>query len=400
MKLDLARELSQASSTKIVLCVLDGLGGLARSSSGKTELEEAHTPNLDQLAGESEIGATIPVGIGITPGSGPGHLALFGYDPLEFDIGRGVLEATGIEFQLGPNDVAARGNFCTLDSNGEIIDRRAGRIESNRSKKIVELLRSVEIEGVDLYVEPVREHRFVLVLRGEGLGEYVSTTDPQIEGAKPISAQGMDSASKKTAEYVNAFVSAANDLLAESGEKQANGLVLRGFAKVPLLPQLDDIWKLRCAALAVYPMYRGLASLAGMETLACPGGMAEQLAVARDRWDDFDYFFIHYKKTDAAGEDGDFEAKVQSLEEFDKSVPAIRELGADVLMIAGDHSTPAVLAGHSWHPVPFLLNSAHTLGKVGFSEDSCRLGALGTFSATEVLPLAMAHAGKLQKYGA
>jgi len=400
MKLDLARELSQVSSTKIVLCVLDGLGGLARSSSGKTELEEAHTPNLDQLAGESEIGSTIPVGIGITPGSGPGHLALFGYDPLEFDIGRGVLEATGIEFQLGPNDVAARGNFCTLDSNGEIIDRRAGRIESNRSKQIVELLRSVEIEGVDLYVEPVREHRFVLVLKGEGLGEYVSTTDPQIEGAKPIPAQGMDSASKKTAEYVNTFVAAANDLLAESGEKQANGLVLRGFAKVPLLPQLDDIWKLRCAALAVYPMYRGLASLAGMETLACPGGMAEQLAVARDRWDDFDYFFIHYKKTDAAGEDGDFEAKVQSLEEFDKSVPAIRELGADVLMIAGDHSTPAVLAGHSWHPVPFLLNSAHTSGKVGFSEDSCRLGALGTFSATEVLPLAMAHAGKLQKYGA
>ena len=400
MKLDLARELSQASSTKIVLCVLDGLGGLARSSSGKTELEEAHTPNLDQLAGESEIGSTIPVGIGISPASGPGHLALVGYDPLEFDIGRGVLEATGIEFQLGPNDVAARGNFCTLDSNGEIIDRRAGRIESNRSKQIVELLRSVEIEGVDLYVEPVREQRFVLVLKGEGLGEYVSTTDPQIEGAKPIPAEGTDPASKKTAEYVNTFVAAANDLLAESGEKQANGLVLRGFAKVPLLPQLDDIWKLRCAALAVYPMYRGLASLAGMETLACPGGMAEQLAVARDRWDDFDYFFIHYKKTDAAGEDGDFEAKVQSLEEFDKSVPAIRELGADVLMIAGDHSTPAVLAGHSWHPVPFLLNSAHTSGKVGFSEDSCRLGALGTFSATEVLPLAMAHAGKLQKYGA
>ena len=208
MKLDLARELSQTSSTKIVLCVLDGLGGLARSSSGKTELEEANIPNLDQLAAESELGATMPVGVGITPGSGPGHLALFGYDPLEFDIGRGVLEATGIEFQLGPNDVAARGNFCTLDPNGEIIDRRAGRIESNRSSKIVELLRTIQIEGVDLYVEPVREHRFVLVLRGDGLGEYVSNTDPQIEGAKPIPAKGKDPASKRTAEYVNTFVSA------------------------------------------------------------------------------------------------------------------------------------------------------------------------------------------------
>ncbi|HCV00465.1 MAG: phosphoglycerate mutase [Dehalococcoidia bacterium] len=400
MDLDLAAKLQQPAHSKIVLCVLDGLGGLARSETERSELEESDTPNLDRLTETSDVGLTMPVGVGITPGSGPGHLALFGYDPYRFDIGRGVLEAVGIDFELGPDDVAARGNFCTLDADGNISDRRAGRIASEKSAAIVERLQAIEIEGVELFIEPVREHRFVFVLRGSGLGEDVTTTDPQSEGVPPVFAKGTDSASERTASYVNEFVVKAAEMLAD--EPVANGLTLRGFATYPALPQMREIWGLRAAALAVYPMYRGLAKLAGMSALACPGGMEEQLSVAREYWDKFDYFFIHYKKTDAAGEDGDFAAKVRALEEFDKHVPSLAGLGADVLMIAGDHSTPASMAAHSWHPVPFLLNSPFTRGGSvqHLTESECLGGSLGIFPAVEALPLAMAHAGRLKKYGA
>ena len=400
MDLDLAAKLQQPAESKVVLCVLDGLGGLARAETERSELEQSDTPNLDRLTETSDVGLTIPVGLGITPGSGPGHLALFGYDPYRFDIGRGVLEAVGIDFELGPDDVAARGNFCTLDSDGAISDRRAGRIASEKAAAIVERLRPIELEGAEVFVEPVREHRFVLVLRAPGLGEDVTTTDPQREGVPPIPATGADPASERTAALVNEFVASARELLAD--EEEANGLTLRGFAKYPSLPQIEDVWGLRAAALAVYPMYRGLAKLAGMRALACPGGMEEQLAVARERWDEFDYFFIHYKKTDAAGEDGDFIAKVRALEEFDTHVPGLTDLGADVLMVAGDHSTPALMAAHSWHPVPFLLNSPLARGGSvqHFTERECLGGSLGIFPAVEAMPLAMAHAGRLQKYGA
>ncbi len=400
MDLDLAAKLQQPAESKVVLCVLDGLGGMARPETERSELEQSDTPNLDRLTETSDVGLTIPVGIGITPGSGPGHLSLFGYDPYRFDIGRGVLEAVGIDFELGPDDVAARGNFCTLDADGNVSDRRAGRIASELSEAIVERLRAVELDGAEVFVEPVREHRFVLVLRAPGLGEDVSTTDPQREGVAPLPAQGADPASERTAALVNEFVAKAGALLAE--EEAANGLTLRGFATYPALPQIEDVWGLRAAALAVYPMYRGLAKLAGMRALACPGGMEEQLAVARERWDEFDYFFIHYKKTDAAGEDGDFIAKVRALEEFDTHVPGLTDLGADVLMIAGDHSTPALMAAHSWHPVPFLLHSGVARGGSvqHFTERECLGGSLGIFPAVEAMPLAMAHAGRLQKYGA
>ncbi len=400
MDLDLAAKLQQPAESKVVLCVLDGLGGMARPETERSELEQSDTPNLDRLTETSDVGLTIPVGIGITPGSGPGHLSLFGYDPYRFDIGRGVLEAVGIDFELGPDDVAARGNFCTLDADGNVSDRRAGRIASELSAAIVERLRTIELDGAELFVEPVREHRFVLVLRTPGLGEDVSTTDPQREGVPPIPAEGGDPASERTAALVNEFVAKAAELLAE--EEAANGLTLRGFATYPALPQIEDVWGLRAAALAVYPMYRGLAKLAGMRALACPGGMEEQLAVARERWDEFDYFFIHYKKTDAAGEDGDFIAKVRALEEFDTHIPGLTDLGADVLMIAGDHSTPALMAAHSWHPVPFLLHSAVARGGSvqHFTERECLGGSLGIFPAVEAMPLAMAHAGRLQKYGA
>ena len=400
MDLELAAKLHQPAESKVVLCVLDGLGGLARPETERSELEQSDTPNLDRLTETSDVGLTMPVGMGITPGSGPGHLSLFGYDPYRFDIGRGVLEAVGIDFELGPDDVAARGNLCTLDADGNISDRRAGRIASELSAPIVERLRAIEIDGAEVLVEPVRDYRFVLVLRAPGLGEDVTTTDPQREGVPPVPAEGGDPASERTAALVNEFVAKAGELLAD--EEVANGLTLRGFATYPSLPQLEDVWGLRAAALAVYPMYRGLAKLAGMRALACPGGMEEQLAVARERWDEFDYFFIHYKKTDAAGEDGDFIAKVHALEEFDTHVPGITDLGADVLMVAGDHSTPALMAAHSWHPVPFLLNSPFARGGSvqHFTERECLSGSLGIFPAVEAMPLAMAHAGRLQKYGA
>ena len=400
MDLELAAKLRQPAESQIILCVLDGLGGLARPETERSELEQSDTPNLDRLTETSDVGLTVPVGMGVTPGSGPGHLALFGYDPYRFDIGRGALEAVGVDFELGPDDVAARGNLCTLDEHGAISDRRAGRLASEKAAAIVERLRAIELDGAELFVEPVREHRFVLVLRAPGLGEDVSATDPQREGVPPLAAVGAGPAGERTAALVNEFVAKAGALLAE--EDAANGLTLRGFATYPSLPRIEDVWGLRAAALAVYPMYRGLARLAGMRALACPGGMEEQIAVARERWDEFDYFFIHYKQTDAAGEDGDFAAKVRALEAFDAYVPGLVDLGADVLMVAGDHSTPARMAVHSWHPVPFLLNSPYARGGgvQHFTERECLGGSLGVFPAVEVMPLAMAHAGRLQKYGA
>jgi 2,3-bisphosphoglycerate-independent phosphoglycerate mutase len=366
----------------------------------RSELEQANCPNLDRLATRSEVGLTTPVGLGITPGSGPGHLALFGYDPYVYDIGRGVLEAVGIDFELTPTDVAARGNFCTLDMDRKITDRRAGRVDTETSAALVERLRSIKLPGVELFLEPVREHRFVLVLRGEGLGDQVTTTDPQVTGVTPLTAQGAGEDSQNTAALVNEFVLRAEDLLRD--QPHANGLTLRGFAKYPTLPDFTGTWALRAAALAVYPMYRGLAKLAGMDPLACPGGLEEQLAVMKQRWDDYDYFFLHYKKTDAAGEDGEFERKAHAVEEFDAWLPGLLDLGPDVLMIAGDHSTPALMAAHSWHPVPFLLHSKYCRqgGAENFNEAECLKGSLGIFPAVEAMPLAMAHAMRLEKYGA
>jgi 2,3-bisphosphoglycerate-independent phosphoglycerate mutase len=398
--LSLARRLSQPNSTKIILCVLDGLGGLAREATLRSELEQADIPNLDRLAKHAEVGLSVPVGAGITPGSGPGHLALFGYDPFTYDIGRGVLEAVGIDFDLGPDDVAARGNFCTLDADGNITDRRAGRVDTDIAAKLVDRLRDIKLPGVEVFLEPVREHRFVLVLRGANLDDRVSGTDPQRTGVPALGATALAPEAQGTALLINQFIEQAVALLKD--QVQANGLMLRGFAKYPSLPNFTETWGVRAAALAVYPMYRGLAKLAGMDALACPGGMPEQIRVIRERWDDYDYFFVHYKKTDAAGEDGDFERKVQALVEFDGYLPELLGLGADVLMLAGDHSTPALMAAHSWHPVPFMLHS--NFGREGnqsaFNEQECLKGSLGIFPAVDVMPLAMAHAMRLQKYGA
>jgi 2,3-bisphosphoglycerate-independent phosphoglycerate mutase len=401
--LDLARQLAIPNDTKILLVVIDGLGGLPHAETRRSELEAANTPHLDRLAGESSCGLTIPVGYGITPGSGPGHLALFGYDPLRYTVGRGVLEALGIDFDLQPSDVAARGNFCTLDGEGRIIDRRAGRIATEEMAKLCDELRRIELPGVQVFVEPVREHRFVLVLRPEGrtkLSDQVADTDPQREGATPLPARALDAKAKATAALVDSFAEQARTMLAD--KEPANGLTLRGFASQPTMPSFPEVFGLRAGAIAVYPMYRGLAKLVGMTVLKTGSMFDDEIATLREHWNDFDFLFIHYKPADSAGEDGDFERKMQALEDFDHALPQLIELKPDVLMIAGDHSTPAVVAGHSWHAVPFLLHadSARQDHVDSFDEQSCRLGSLGVFPAVEVMALAMAHAQRFAKYGA
>ena len=401
MDLALAQELSQEAETKIVLFVMDGLGGLPHPVTGRTELEAAYTPHLDRLAKESVCGLTVPVAPGVTPGSGPGHLALFGYDPLVYNVGRGVLEAAGIDFDLQPSDVAARGNLCTIDDDGLITDRRAGRIGSERSEELVAGLREISLGGgVEALVEPVREHRFVLVLRGEGLSDEVTDTDPQKVGVKALTSLGATKDGKATAKLVKEWVSGAQTYLAD--KSPANMLLLRGFAKRPDWPQMADVFKMRTAAVAHYPMYRGLAKLVGMEALTVGPTLEDSFAVLRENWDRFDYFFVHYKHTDAAGEDGDYDRKVEKIEEVDAAIRTLVEMEPDVLMVTGDHSTPATMAAHSWHSVPFMLHSkwARADSCDNFNEPALVTGSLGIFPAKESLPLAMAHAGRLRKYGA
>lgn len=396
----LLRQITVPGETKVVLLVMDGLGGLPRPTTGKSEMEEANLPNLDRLAAEGACGLTYPVGIGITPGSGPGHLALFGYDPIRYDIGRGVLEATGIDFDLESSDVAARGNFCTVDEHGILTDRRAGRIPTEESTKLVELLRTIKLPGVEALVEPVREHRFVLVLRGEGLSDKLSGTDPNREGVPTLPVVPLDGEALPSANLLNAWIAEARQLLA--GRDRANMLMVRGFAKTPTLPSMKELFKLNTAAVAIYPMYRGLAKLVGMQTLEPGASFAEEIAAIKRHWNEYDFFFLHFKGTDAAGEDGDFDRKVAALEQVDREIPALVDLGADVLMIGGDHSTPAVMAAHSWHPVPFLLSGRYIRTDLAeaFDERECMRGSLGVFPAQEALPLALAHAGRLTKYGA
>ncbi len=400
MDLDLARKLSVAGESKIVLFVIDGLGGLPHPETGRTEMETADLPNLDALAKESVCGFTLPVAPGVTPGSGPGHTALFGYDPLKYSIGRGVLEAAGIDFDLRPQDIAARGNFASVDGKGVITDRRAGRITSEACVELCEELRKIRLDGVELFVEPVREYRFVLVMRGDGLSDAVADTDPQREGEEPLAARATAPEGEATAQLVNRFVEEAKRILHD--RSQANMLLLRGFARRPDWPSMSEVFKLRPAAVAHYPMYRGLAKLVGMEALPAGPALDDCIATVRKNWRRFDYFFVHYKYTDTAGEDGDFERKVAKLEEADAAIPALLALGADVLMVTGDHSTPAVMAAHSWHPVPFLMRAPLTRadGCDAFNEVALQKGSLGTFPAVEAMPLAMAHAGRLTKYGA
>jgi 2,3-bisphosphoglycerate-independent phosphoglycerate mutase len=395
------QRLTEANDTKIVLLILDGLGGLPLTPDGLTELETAKRPNMNALARRSSLGLTIPVAPGITAGSGPGHLAIFGYDPIEHEIGRGALEALGIEFDLRPDDVAARGNFCTLASDGTIIDRRAGRLATPEAMRLAKILNTIEVEGAQIFVESVKEHRFALVLRGEGLGANVTETDPLKTGVAPVVIEGRDPASQKTAAIVSAFVIKANAVLAE--ESPANGILLRGFDKLPVLPTYQQVFKLNPAAIAINGMYKGVARLVGMQILPVIGSsIADEISTLEHYWNDYDFFYIHIKQTDTAGEDGDFERKVRVIEEVDALLPRITALNPDVLIISGDHSSPALLKFHSWHPVPTLLYSPHARpdGITEFGERACQRGSLGILPAKHILPIALAHAHRLAKYGA
>jgi 2,3-bisphosphoglycerate-independent phosphoglycerate mutase len=402
--LELIAPLVVQNTTKIVVLSLDGLGGLPRPETGRSELETARLPNLSALATEAACGLVRHVAPGITPGSGPGHLGLFGYDPLRYQVGRGVLEALGIEFDLRPGDVAARGNFCTVDGSGRITDRRAGRIPTEVCVRLTERLRTIRLPGVELFVEPVKEHRFVLVLRGRGKGGglsgRLSETDPQALGRAPLPVKPLEPRAKATAQRVNAFVAGARRRLADA--VPANMVLLRGFDQLPTLPRFPKVFGLRSAAIAAYPMYRGLAKLVGMEVLKTGGTFGEELRTLREHWDAYDFFFVHYKDTDKAGEDGDFGAKVAALERLDAVIPDIRALKPDVLVVTGDHATPSVLAAHGWQPVPVLLWSRYCGADpvTAFTERACAAGSLAVLPSHHLMPLVMANALRLTKFGA
>lgn len=400
MDLELISSLVAPNSTKIVLLSLDGLGGVPHPSTGRSELETARIPNLDELANRSACGLIRHVGPGIIPGSGPGHLGLFGYDPLRYSVGRGVLEALGIDFELQAGDVAARGNFCTVDGSGTIIDRRAGRISTDLCVALCRRLDRPSLDGVECLVEPVKEHRFVLVLRGNSLSGKLSDTDPQALGVAPLPARSLAAEAKHTATVVNRFIERAQVALADAAP--ANMILLRGFDQRPDLPPFPKVFGLKAAAIAAYPMYRGLSRLVGMEALKTGATFADEVATLRQQWEQYDYFFLHYKETDKAGEDGDFDAKVSAIERLDAFIPEILALRPDVFVVTGDHATPALLKGHSWHPVPVLLWSRHCGADpvARFTERECSAGSLGTFPAQDLMPLVLANALRLTKFGA
>jgi 2,3-bisphosphoglycerate-independent phosphoglycerate mutase len=398
--LDVIAPLVVDNATKIVLLSLDGLGGLPRPETGKSELETARLPNLDALAARGACGLIRHVAPGITPGSGPGHLGLFGYDPLFYQVGRGVLEALGIEFELRPGDVAARGNFCTVDDRGLITDRRAGRISTDLCIRLTDRLREIRVPGAELFVEPVKEYRFVLVLRGGGLSGALSETDPQATGKPPLPVRALNAEARSTADVVNSFVTQARRVLAN--EAPANMILLRGFDQLPDLPRFPEVFQLRAAAVAAYPMYRGLARLVGMEILKTGAGFADEIVTLRQHWDSYDFFFLHYKDTDKAGEDGDFDAKVAALERLDAFIPEIAARQPDVMVVTGDHATPSILAGHGWQPVPVVLASRYSGADPvsAFNERACAAGTLGVMPAQHLMPLVLANALRLTKFGA
>jgi 2,3-bisphosphoglycerate-independent phosphoglycerate mutase len=381
------------------MIVIDGLGGLPRKN--LTELEFAHTPNLDSLASRSICGLLQLVGPGISPGSGPGHLALFGYDPLKYTVGRGVLSALGIDFELGTKDIAARGNFCTLDSNGFITDRRAGRIPSDKNKELCFLLQEIELPDIQIFVETVKDYRFLLVLRGEDLCDEISDTDPQAVGKKPLPPKPLSQKARRTAGLIESFLNQAREIL--EGHHPANMILLRGFSKKPEWPSIKEVFGLKSAAIANYPMYRGLARLIGMDILKTGDSIRDEFKTLKRHFEDFDFFYLHVKKSDSAGEDGDFKAKVDIIQEVDKQIPELLELNPDVIIVTGDHSTPSLLKSHSWHPVPVLLSSKYCRSDdvKEFGERACMKGGLGPrFPAEDLMVLALANANRLKKYGA
>ena len=404
MNADVWKDLIVKNNSKIVYLIMDGLGGLPNPGGDKTELETAKTPNLDLYAKEGISGLLDPIYPGFTPGSGPAHLALFGYEPVEFNIGRGVLSALGVDFELTGRDVAARLNFCTIDEVGKVTDRRAGRIPTEKNKELCEKIKkSVKLPAeVDYFLETESEHRAVLVLRGDGLGGSINDTDPQETGKASFEPEGEDEASKKSAKYIRDFLKQVKEVLKD--DNPANFILARGFAKHEDFPSMEQRYGLRSVAIAQYPMYRGLARLVGMTVLPVPKDFDEMYQQLKDNYDKYDFFFIHFKKTDSYGEDGNFDAKVKMIETVDTWSAKLRELSPEVLVVTGDHSTPSVLKSHSWHPVPALLWSAKGYSRADevtqFGEKYCRQGYLGRMPMKNVLLIAMANAERFKKFGA
>ena len=402
MDLGFIQKLIKQNKTKIVFLVMDGIGGLEDDEHNKTELEAAHTPHLDKLASEGICGLQTPVHAGITPGSGPGHLGVFGYNPITYQVGRGVLAANGIGFELKEGDVAARGNFCTINEQGEVTDRRAGRIPTEQNRHLCSLLNEkVSIPNIDVFIETVKEHRFLVVFRGESLSGHIKDTDPQEIGKKPLNPVVMKSDAEDTAGIVRQFISQAREILKE--QHPANMVLLRGFSQKPCWPQMPVCFGLKSAAIAAYPMYRGVAKLIGMDVLDTGESIAEEFDTLEKYWDEYDFFYLHVKKTDSHGEDGNFEKKKAVIEELDELIPRLRNLHPDVIVVTGDHSTPSKLKMHSWHPVPVCLWSAFCRRDdvKSFGERAFMKGGLGThFPAEDIMVLALANANRLEKFGA
>jgi 2,3-bisphosphoglycerate-independent phosphoglycerate mutase len=396
------KELVIPGTAKIVFLILDGLGGIQMEEKGGTELQVAHTPNLDRLAEVASCGLLDPVGPGITPGSGPAHFALFGYDPFEYNIGRGILEATGIDFPLTELDVVARMNFATVDQAGRVVDRRAGRIATEINQRICrKLSQELQVgEGVKVMVEPVKEHRAILVLRGEGLRGEIQDTDPERDGVPPLDPKAAVPEAERTASLVGNIVAQTRKIL--SAEPKANMVLLRGFAKHTQYPSMKERYGLHSLAIATYPMYRGISRLVGMTVQTEVHNLKEEFQALTDHFSEYDFFYLHVKQTDSRGEDGNFDAKVAVIEEVDQYLPQVLALKPDVLVVTGDHSTPAKMAGHSWHPLPLILHSKYCLidAVKKFDEVSCLGGALGRMRSVDLMPLALANARRLTKFGA
>lgn len=400
-RLQMLKSLAVENSTKIVLLVLDGLGGIP-STGGLTELEAASKPNLDMIASRGEMGLLEMVDVGITPGSGPGHLSLFGYDPREHFIGRGILETLGAGAVVLPGEICARGNFCLWGDGDVILDRRAGRIDTDTSSRLVERLSTSisDVEGVKVRFYPGMEHRFAVALSGEGLNDRVTDADPQFDGAAMVWSRPTEPLGTRTANVINALIRKVREAL--FSEKKASGCLLRGVSGTPEIPLLPELYRIRPAAVATYPMYKGLARIVGMDVVEAGKTVESLFQAVKREWDSYDFFFVHVKYTDSRGEDGDFEAKREVIERVDRIVPEILSLEPDVFVVTGDHSTPAVMGRHSWNPSPFLLFSSFVRpdGAGSFGERICARGSLGLMPGYKLMGLMLAHAGRLGKYGA